>query len=288
MNLLITEKPHTAKMILEVINNENIDNFYFNSRLLKYKKIAYTKLINPEYEIINQNIFYQLNKKLYKGFIEQNKFDFFNKYEKIIFCLEPDYSGLRATNFFINNFLKNIDQGNIYFVFLDNYLEENIKNSFKNKYSYEKYLNIIKNDKEFYIKKDYIHFNFLNLTEKFTQYRLSSNICNLIGDINKNEIIFNHINFIYYISNFNYLNNKLFSVTSREDIINFLNENNFLIKCKDNNLRLSNQKFIFNHDYLFDRDIHFNLNKLIYSEDSFYNVKFEIYNIFKELETYLS
>ncbi len=260
MDLLITEKPHISNILLDAIENKNIEKFHFNPRFIKYKSFEYSNFMEPQYEICSQNLFLLMN----KNFNILN-FDFLNNYEKIIFAIEADHSSIRTIDFFIKHFL-NIDK--LHFFYLTDYLVPNIKDSFENEFNYDEY---IKNKeilklKNFYIKKDYIHFNFLNLTEKITKLRISKNVCHLINKLHIDNFSKKENDFFYFLSNFSHSNNKIFSITALNEVFTFLNDNNFLIKCKDDNFRPSNKKFIYDFDYLFDIDLHNKLNDIIFSE----------------------
>lgn len=289
MNLLITEKPYISNIVLESIDQTNIEKFHFNPRFIKYKSFEYSNFMEPQYEICSQNLFLLMNKNFNISNFESN-FDFLNSYEKIIFAIELDYSAIRAIDFFIKNFL-NLEQiDKLQFFYLKDYLVPNIKNSFANKFNYAEYIRNkeILELRNLYTKKDYVHFNFLNITEKITKLRMSKNVCHLINKLHIDNFSKKENDFFYFLNKFNHLKYKIFSITALHDVFMFLNDNKFLIKCKDDNFRPSNKKFIYDFDYLFDIDLHNKLNDIIFSNKSFIEVESDLLKIFEELEIYSS
>lgn len=186
MKLIVTEKPNIQLEINKSLPDIEADGICNLFRFYKFNDAYYSFPSQPTYKCDNNlNFYYPMyhhsDSKLTKGkdfkFSENTRNDFL-KYSEICFCLNSSHTDVRLTDLFLDYFFGEMkERHSVTFIWIDNYLNDNIKKVYESRLDYfeapsaereieTKNYQKIEQYRKAYEIKDYIDFNFNGLMKK--------------------------------------------------------------------------------------------------------------------------
>lgn len=184
MQLIITEKPYVHMNINKALTSLTADGICNVHLFYKFNYDDFNFPSKPRYQHDDKcdftyNMYHHRNGQLTTGSVfdfKASQYEKFLSYSEICLFVEPDHSGVRCTDLFLDHFFGNLqDKYPITFTVIELGTDEHIRDAYENRLDFFK-LPITKKEKTIHDKidkyrkqyeiKDYIDFNFNGLMKQ--------------------------------------------------------------------------------------------------------------------------